>query len=255
MVGAGASTDDDEVLSIPGTTRGIMTKATRVSGAIVAVCLLAATACSSDGDATTSESASTAAPATEPPETTPSTDAPTTEPPATTEPEAAEATTTTTSDASPPPPEAGEPNTVNIVFEDGETGTAPVSCDSDPDEDVFELSFQSGPDDVPYFDLSFIMGTVERSINVVGAPGKVSSWETEDEIWFVSPNMESIDVDGDLSQSPISGTGVYLKADLTEDGEWQFSFTAHDDGGGQPLTTGEERSAAFTIVCADFSGG
>jgi hypothetical protein len=52
-----------------------MTKATRVSGAIVAVCLLAATACSSDGDATTSESASTAAPATEPPETTPSTDA------------------------------------------------------------------------------------------------------------------------------------------------------------------------------------
>ena len=75
-----------------------MTKATRAGGAIAAVCLLAATACSSDGDETMSESAPTAAPATavedasdeptttEPPETTPSTAAPTTEPPATTEP-------------------------------------------------------------------------------------------------------------------------------------------------------------------------
>jgi hypothetical protein len=64
----------------------------RAGGAIVAVCLLAATACSSDGDKTTAESTSTAAPATaaeesvdeptttEPPETAPSTDAPTTEP-------------------------------------------------------------------------------------------------------------------------------------------------------------------------------
>ena len=46
-----------------------MKRATRASGAIVAVCLLAATACSSDGDETTSESASTAAPATTEPET------------------------------------------------------------------------------------------------------------------------------------------------------------------------------------------
>ena len=72
-----------------------MMKATRAGGAIAAVCLLAATACSSDGDETTSESAPTAAPATavedagdeptttEPPETTPSTAAPTTAPPAT----------------------------------------------------------------------------------------------------------------------------------------------------------------------------
>ena len=75
-----------------------MTKATRTSGAIAAVCLLAVAACSSDGDDATSQSASTAAPATdvegasdgptttEPPETTPSTAAPTTEPPANTEP-------------------------------------------------------------------------------------------------------------------------------------------------------------------------
>jgi len=71
-----------------------MTKATRVSGAIVAVCLLAATACSSDGDEATSESAPSTAVdepvSTEPPETTPSTDAPTTDAPATTEPEADE---------------------------------------------------------------------------------------------------------------------------------------------------------------------
>ena len=58
-----------------------MTKATRAGGAIAAVCLLAATACSSDGGDATSESAPTAAP---------STDAPTTEPPATTEAEADE---------------------------------------------------------------------------------------------------------------------------------------------------------------------
>ena len=41
-----------------------MVKATRAGGAIAAVCLLAATACSSDGDDTTSESAPTAAPTT-----------------------------------------------------------------------------------------------------------------------------------------------------------------------------------------------
>jgi len=71
-----------------------MTKATRAGGAIAAVCLLAATACGSEGDEATSESAATAAPATavedasaepattEPPETTPSTATPTTVPPA-----------------------------------------------------------------------------------------------------------------------------------------------------------------------------
>lgn len=74
-----------------------MTKATRAGGAIAAVCVVAVAACSSDGDGdgATSQSASTAAPATdvegasdeptttEPP---PSTDAPTTDPPANTEP-------------------------------------------------------------------------------------------------------------------------------------------------------------------------
>ena len=74
-----------------------MKRATRAGGTIAAVCLLAATACDSDGGEPTTESAATAVeelseePATtEPPETTPSTDAPTTEPPATTEPEADE---------------------------------------------------------------------------------------------------------------------------------------------------------------------
>ncbi len=74
-----------------------MTKATRVGGAIAAVCLVTVAACSSDGDEATSQSASTGAPVTdvdgasdestttEPPETPPSTDAPTTEPAVTTE--------------------------------------------------------------------------------------------------------------------------------------------------------------------------
>ena len=74
-----------------------MTKATRAGGAIAAICLVAVTACSSDGDDATSRSASAAAPATdvegasdqpattETPETPSSTGAPTTEPPATTE--------------------------------------------------------------------------------------------------------------------------------------------------------------------------
>ena len=71
----------------------------RAGGAIAAVCLLAATACSTDSGDTTSESTTTATSATavadssdgpaatEPPETTPSTASPTTAPLATTEPE------------------------------------------------------------------------------------------------------------------------------------------------------------------------
>ena len=43
---------------------------------------------------------------------------------------------------------------------------------------------------------------------------------------------------------------MFLKADLSEEGEIQFSTPS----GGELLTTGEERAAAFTIVCADFSG-
>lgn len=90
--------------------RGLMKRATRASGAVVALCLLAATACSSDGDEATSESESTAAPATateesvdeptstEPPETAPSTDTPTTDSPATTEPETEEPAVTASSD-------------------------------------------------------------------------------------------------------------------------------------------------------------
>ena len=215
--------------------------------------VLSACASDSDGGATTASSPAveTAATAVAPleTETAPSTAAPTTAPPATTEPEAdeppvatttAEATTTTTSDLSPSPPEAGKPNTVNIVFEDGETGTAPVSCDSDPELDFFEFSFTpSDPDERPSFDLLFF-NTGE----------KVSNWQTEDEIWLVSPSEGSIDVIGDLSQSPISGTGVFLEADLSEEGEIQWTTPS----GGQPLTTGEERAAAFTIVCAHFSG-
>ena len=46
-----------------------MKRATRASGAIAALCLLAATACGSDSDDTTSESTPTAAPATAEPET------------------------------------------------------------------------------------------------------------------------------------------------------------------------------------------
>ena len=213
---------------------------------------LSACASDSDGGATTASSpavetaATTVAPVET--ETAPSTAAPTTAPPATAEPEAddppvttttAGATTTTTSDLSPSPPEAGEPNTVNIVFDDGETGTAPVSCDSDPDLDFFEFSFRSGPDERPRFELLFF-NTGE----------KVSEWRTEDEIWLVSPTEGSIDVVEDLSQSPISGTGVFLEADLSEDGEIQWTTPS----GGQPLTTGEERAAAFTIVCAHFRG-
>ena len=57
----------------------------------------------------------------------------------------------------------------------------------------------------------------------------------------------SIDVVGDLSDNPISGTGVFLEADVDEEGEIQFTTPS----GGQPLTTGEERAAAFTIVCAE----
>jgi hypothetical protein len=129
---------------------------------------------------------------------------------------------------------------LNIVFEDGETGTAPVSCDSDPELDFFEFSFTpSDPDERPSFDLLFF-NTGE----------KVSNWQTEDETWVVSPTEGSIDVVGDLDQSPISGTGVFLKADLSEEGEIQFSTPS----GGELLTTGEERAAAFTIVCADFRG-
>lgn len=214
---------------------------------------LSACASDSDGDATTTSSLAveTAATTVAPVETdtTPSTAAPTTAPPATTEPEpdespvtatTAEATTTTTSDLSPSPPEAGEPNTVNIVFEDGETGTAPVSCDSDPELDFFEFSFTpSDPDERPSFELLFF-NTGEE----------VATWHTEDEIWLVSPTEGSIDVVGDLDQSPISGTGVFLEADLSEEGEIQWTTPS----GGQPLTTGEERAAAFTIVCAHFRG-
>ena len=146
---------------------------------------------------------------------------------------AAEATTTTT-EASLSPPEAGEPNTVNIVFEDGETGTASAFCDSDPDEEFFEFSVRSVEDERPSFELlGFDTGE------------KVAEWRTEDEIWLVSPTEGSIDLVQDPpSQSPFSGTGVFVEADLTEDGEVDFST-------GQPLTTGEERAAAFTIVCAE----
>ena len=74
-----------------------MTKATRTSGAIAAVCLVAVAGCGSDGDEATSPSASTPAPATdvenasnepttEPPEALPDTAAPPTDPSATTEP-------------------------------------------------------------------------------------------------------------------------------------------------------------------------
>ena len=45
-----------------------MTRATRASGAIAALCLLSATACGSDSDDTTSESTPTAAPATAEPD-------------------------------------------------------------------------------------------------------------------------------------------------------------------------------------------
>lgn len=214
---------------------------------------LSACVSDSDGGATTASSpavetaATTVAPVET--ETTLSTAAPTTAPPATTEPEpdeppvtttTAAATTTTTSDLSLSPPEAGEPNTVNIVFEDGETGTAPVSCDSDPELDFFEFSFRpSDPDERPSFELLFF-NTGE----------KVATWHTEDKTWLVTPSEGSIDVVGDLDQSPILFTGVFLKADLSEEGEIQFSTPS----GGELLTTGEKRAAAFTIVCADFSG-
>ena len=103
----------------------------RAGGAIVAVCLLAATACSSDGDKTTAESTSTAAPATaaeesvdeptttEPPETAPSTDAPTTDAPATTEPETEEPAVTASSD------DGGA--SVSVVLTDGRPAGTP-SC-------------------------------------------------------------------------------------------------------------------------------
>jgi hypothetical protein len=144
-----------------------------------------------------------------------------------------------TTEALVPPPEAGEPNTINIVFEDGETGAAPVFCDSDPDEQFYEFSVRSDPDGPTSFEL---LGFEQSKI-------KVATWKTEDETWFVEPGQGSIDlVEDPPSQSPISGTGVFVQADLTEDGEMDMST-------GQALSTGEERAAAFTIVCADFGGG
>jgi len=62
-----------------------------------------------------------------------------------------------------------------------------------------------------------------------------------------SPSEGSVEMVGDLSQNPITASGVSLKADLDEAGDVQFSTPSV----GQPLTTGEERAAAFTIVCAE----
>jgi hypothetical protein len=117
-----------------------MKRTKRTCGAIAAVCLLAATACSSDGDDTTSESAPTTAPTTavenasdeptttEPPETTPSTDAPTTAPPATTEPEADEPPVTTTAAESTLAPSS---DTVEVPFYVIETGIPlGLTCES-----------------------------------------------------------------------------------------------------------------------------
>ncbi len=112
---------------------------------------------------------------------------------------------------------------------------AQVTCDSDPADDFFEFSVEPDEGELPRFELLlFVTGE------------KVSEWRTEDETWLVSPTEGSIDVVGDLSENPISGTGVFLKADVDEEGEIQFTTPS----GGQPLTTGEERAAAFTIVCA-----
>ena len=77
----------------------------------MAVCLLAATACSSDGDETT-----------EPPETAPSTDAPTTDAPATAEPETEEPAVTASSD------DGGA--SVSVVLTDGDVVLDPTSTDA-----------------------------------------------------------------------------------------------------------------------------
>jgi hypothetical protein len=159
--------------------------------------------------------------------------------------EAATTTTASEATASPPtteaalsPPEAGEPNTINIVFDDGETGTSPVFCDADPDEQFFEFSVRSDPDGPTSFEL----------LGFEQSKHRVATWNTEDETWFVEPGQGSIDlVEDPPSQSPISGTGVFVEADLTEDGEMDMTT-------GAALSTGEERAAAFTIVC-DFSDG
>jgi len=223
------------------------TRTIRQIAAIGGVLILTAAACS--GDDTTEQTAPTTAverTTTEAPQTTTttaattttaSTAAPTTTPPATTTSTTAPATTTTTTESL---PEAGDPNSVTMVFEDGETITTSVSCDSDPFEDFFEFSFRSFAGDIPSFELLFFADGL----------GEVADWSTEDEIWIVSPTEGSIDLVSNLSQSPILGTAVFLKADLSEGDGLQFTTPS----GGQPLTTGEERAATFTIVCADFNG-
>jgi len=221
----------------------------RQIAAIGGVLILTAAACSSD-DTTEQTAPTTAAPTTsvEPTTTeaaqtttttaatttTASPAAPTTTPPATTTSTTAPATTTTTTESL---PEAGDPNSVTMVFEDGETITTSVSCNSDPPDEIIEFSFFSFEGDVPSLELLFFADGL----------GEVAQWNTEDEIWLVSATEGSIDLASNLGQSPILGTAVFVKADLNERGDTQNS-------GGQPLTTGEERAATFTIVCADFNG-
>ena len=142
---------------------------------------------------------------------------------------AAEATTTTTSDASLSPPEPGEPNTASIVFEDGETGTVPVTCEFDT-EDGFDLIARSEEQPDSYFEL------------LISDQAPLSSWVNVDGVWLVGPN-EEMDVNYD-PPGPVTATGVYVEAQLNEQGEV-------DAPEGQPLTTGEERAAALTVVCAE----
>jgi hypothetical protein len=140
---------------------------------------------------------------------------------------AAEATTTT--EAALSPPEPGEPNTASIIFEDGETGTVPVTCEFDT-EDGFDLFARSEQQPDSYFELR------------ISDQGPLSAWQNVDGVWLVGPN-EEMDVNYD-PPGPTTATGVYVEAQLNEQGQVDVLE-------GQPLTTGEERAAALTVVCAE----
>ncbi len=169
-----------------------MKRATRASGAIAAVCLLAATACSSDSDETTSESASTAALATgaevsvdeptttEPPDTTTNTDAPTTDAPETEDP----AVTASSDDGG---------ASVSVVLTDGDVVLDPTSVDAGSVEivaknvggDLHDLLIVRG-DDPGALPVNEDGAVIEDDLPKDDFIGKIAVVEagTEESAWF-----------------------------------------------------------------------
>ena len=126
-----------------------------------------------------------------------------------------EATTTTTGPP-PAPPAAGEPGTVTLVFADGETATAEVSCQLEPVGE-FATVAESPADSTPFFGLTLWTD-----------PDRLpeANWQTEDENWLAG-GPAGTELEVSVEATTITGTAVFK------------------------TTTGQKSASAFAIACPE----